>query len=486
MPSSFTPSGRPLPAVRKAALGVFLLTLLVSFASLSLRRQLAQLGGLTDEWHPLGANLAVYGVLGLEHEPWLLRPPGYPAFVAALLLIARPPAAATLAWVVSARPLVCAGNAVVLAAAAALLCLWLGRWLEPRFAAAAAIVLGTNPLCIAWVGLLHYGLLHVFGLVALAWALQRALALRPPASGAWALAGAVAGLVTLVRPVTLPAPAFVLAALLASGATLRPALRASAVFTLSMAAVIAPWTARNFAVSGRFVPVNLQAGVVLWASTVKPLPWDVEHYVWYEVGPELLRVHSQVTGQPDYDLFTFARQLPALERQYRAEALAQVRLRPLVYARNVARNAWLFLLAANTSIPRAFVRLQHEPSPAQVDGRWFALASGDVLGARGLGAGLRALFALLTLLAAAGLISAARACDCSIAAPLAVFACVGVAHALTHLDLLHHYLRVPFVVTFAFYFLDRLAVGGRRTRASALAGGLAGTSLALTGWMLLS
>jgi hypothetical protein len=48
------------------------------------------------------------------------------------------------------------------------------------------------------------------------------------------------------------------------------------------------------------------------------------------------------------------------------------------------------------------------------------------------------------------------------------------------------FLRAPFVVSFAFCFLDRLAVGGRRTSASALAGVLAGPSLALTGWMLFS
>jgi hypothetical protein len=95
-------------------------------------------------------------------------------------------------------------------------------------------------------------------------------------------------------------------------------------------------------------------------------------------------------------------------------------------------------------------------------------------------------FVPVNLLAAAGLVAAFRAGDGWLAAPLAVFACVGLAHSVTHLDLLHHYLRVPFVIGFAFYYLDRLAVGGRRPCASALAGGLAGVSLALTGWMLLS
>jgi hypothetical protein len=472
------------PAVL-GALAVSLLVLLASLGSLGYRRQLALLGGLTDEWHPLGANLAVYGVLGLEHEPWVLRPPGYPAFVAALLLAANPPAAASLEWVTRTRPLVFAGNALLLAAAAGLLSLWLGLWLQPRLAIAAALVLGTNPLSIAWVGLAHYGLLHVLGLIAAMWALQRAL-WPPQAARAFALAGAMVGLVTLVRPVTLPMPAFVLAALVLLRVPPGRALARAAVFSLAMAAVIAPWTLRNYRVVRAFVPVNLQAGVVLWAATARPLPWDAEHYVWYELSPQLLGIHARVTGRPDYDFFTFARRLPELEREYRTEALRNLRRQPLVYAHNVARNAWAFLAQANTSLPRAFVRLQHEPPSVEARARWFARAEGEALGADGLGAGIRLLFAALTLLAAAAVVLAVRQRDASLAAPLALLACVGLSHAVTHIDLLHNYLRLPFVVVLAFYGLDRLAHAGRPALASALAGGLAATSLCLSGWMLLS
>ena len=151
-----------------------------------------------------------------------------------------------------------------MAAAATLLFVWLAGWLRPELALAAAILFGLSPLTVAWVGMLHYAALHLLGLVAAMWALQRAF-LAPERRRFMLLTGALVGLLTLVRPVTLVLPAFAFVALLVRArGSWRPALRATALLTLGMAAVILPWTARNYAVSGRFVPVNLQAGVVAW------------------------------------------------------------------------------------------------------------------------------------------------------------------------------------------------------------------------------
>jgi prepilin signal peptidase PulO-like enzyme (type II secretory pathway) len=283
--------------------------------------------------------------------------------------------------------------------------------------------------------------------------------------------GALVGLVTLVRPVTLALPAFVLAALLLRSGV-RPALRATALLSLGMGAVVLPWTARNHAVSGRFVPVNLQAGVVAWAATEKPLPWDADHYLWFEVGPELMRVHTRVTGRQEYDLQTFERHLPELEAEYRREAAGNLARQPGVYARNVARAAYAFLVQASTALPRAFVRLQREPAP-RTEAAWFRLGAQDELRSPGLAVALRVLYGALTLLAAAGLALGLRAREAHLLGPVALAACVGTAHALTHLDLMHHYLRVPFVIVLAFYAVDRLAPFPRAAVASALAAGSA-------------
>jgi len=477
------PSGR-----RLAALMVFLATLGVSAFSVTSRRQLAHLGGLTDEWHPLGANLAVYGVLGMEREPWILRPPGYPAFEALILKAAGPPSEASLPYRTRVRPLVYAAHSIVLAATATLAFVWLSGWLRPWLALPAGLLLGVNPLSLAWVGLLHYTVLHVLGLVASMWALQTALR-EPDRAGRMILTGSLLGLVTLVRPVTLLLPAFALVALLVRlRGALRPALRAALLLSLGMAAAILPWTARNYSVSGRFVPVNLQAGVVFWAATEKPFSWDPDHYLWFEVGDELLRIHTRVTGMKGYDIVTFVHHLPELEAEHWREAVANLGKKPSVYARNVARALWAFAAQTSTALPRAFIRLQREASPESVLQQWLVRGARDELGSPGFGLALRLLFSTLTLLAAAGLVLGALARDVDLLGPVTLGACVGVAHAITHLDLLHHYLRVPFVVVLAFYALDRLcgAAGGRGEVAAHVLGlAFAAASAALTVWLLL-
>jgi hypothetical protein len=473
------PSGR-----RLAALLVFLATLGVSAFSLTSRRQLGALGGLTDEWQALGANLAVYGTLGMENEPWVLRPPGYPALVALVLKAAGAPNVSTVAYRARVRPLIYAAHALVLASTATLLFAWLSGWLRPGLALAAALVFGVNSLTLVLVGMLHYALVHLLGLVASMWALQRAFQ-EPAQRGRMLLTGVLLGLVTLVRPVTLllPAFAFVALALQLRGAW-RPALRAAALLALGMAAVVLPWTARNYAVSGRLIPVNLQAGIVWWAATEKALPWDPDHYLWYDLGPELLAIHTRVTGAQGYDIVTFARRLPELEAEYRREAIANLRERPSVYARNVARVLWASAAQTSTALPRGFVRLQRDPSPKGPPQSWFTLGPTDELGSPGLAWGLRLLGGALTALGAAGLLVAARARDAALLGPLALGACVVAAHAVTHLDLLHHYLRLPFAVVFAFYALDRLAAAGF-TAARGIGLALAAASAALTVWTLL-
>jgi hypothetical protein len=169
------------------ALGLCLLTLAVAGLSPCLA---GLLGGLTDEWHILGANLAVHGTLGIESEPWIFRPPGYPAFVALNLLLAGTPKTVTFGYLVRAEGVVFAAQSLVLAAAAAALFLWLRTWLRPPLAAAGAVVFALNPLSILSVGLLNYTVLHLLGLVLGIAALDR-VAARPARSWAVVAVGAL-------------------------------------------------------------------------------------------------------------------------------------------------------------------------------------------------------------------------------------------------------------------------------------------------------
>jgi hypothetical protein len=472
---------------RLGALVVCASTLLLSGFSLGSRRQLGHLGGLTDEWYPLGLNLLLYGTLGVGSEPSLLRPPGYPAFVAGLVGLAAPKPVETSEYARRVRGVVYAAHALVLATAAVLLYLWLSTWLRPPCALAGALFLGLNPISLVLAGLLHYSLLHVLGLVAglcaLDWATQ-----GPPRAVRHACSGALFGLVSLVRPVTLPLPVFAVAPLLAQAGRSR-VLRSVAFFAAGMAMTIAPWTARNLAHSGRLVPVNQQASMAFWAATEKPLPWDAEHYLWFELADEQLRIYSRVTGQPEYDFFTFLRYLPRLEEEYASAALANLGDRPSVYIGNVARSLFGILAQTGTALPRAFVRFQRSPELAEVPRGWFARAESDSLEETAFAAALRVLFGGLTLMAARGLLLGALERDRRLLGPAAVFGCVAVAHALTHYDLMYQYLRLPFLSVFAFYSprgpgRPGLADAGGRSRWEAVCLVMAGLSVALSLWML--
>lgn len=477
---------------RLGALLVCVSTLAVSGFSLGARHQLGTLGGLTDEWYPLGLNLALNGTLGVGTEPSLLRPPGYPAFVAGLVRLAAPRPVESAEYARRVRPVVYAGHALVLAATAVLLYLWLSAWIRPSCALAAALFLGLNPISIVLVGLLHYSLFHILALVAglyvLDWATQ-----GPPRVARLVASGAVLGLVTLVRPITLPLPAFAIVPFLAQAGSRRKALRSAALFAAGMAMTIGPWTARNYAVSRRFVPVNTQASMALWGATEKPLPWDSEHYLWFELSAEQLRIHSRVTGQPTYDYFTFVRYLPQLDAEYRSAALANLRERPTVYLRNVARSLFAFLAQTGTALPRAFILLQRFPGVTELQQTWFSRGGSDPIGDTTFALGLRVLFGVLTLLAALGLFVGARDRDRRLVAPTSLLACVMLAHVLTHYDLMYQYLRLPFLAVFAFYAVARFTPRGLTSRADADGGwpeavcfGLVGSSVALTLWMLLA
>ena len=475
---------RVLPALVLAAL-----VLAVLGASLLGRRQLGMLGGLTDEWMMLGANVAVHGTLGLENEPWLLRPPGYPAFIAAPLFLAGAPRAVTLAYLGRAAPLIFAAQAATATLGAVLLFLWLCERMRARHAFAAALVFALNPGSVVLVGLLQYGVLHATGIVAALWALDRGLREWPRRRRPLVFAGAAWGLVTLVRPVTLLLPPFLLLALVLRRPRLplRSALAGTLVLCGAGAAVLAPWTLRNLAVSGRFVPVNLQGLANLWGATVKPLPTDVDAYRWQALGEEQLDLLERVSGRRAYDLLTYVRLNAELEQAYGREAWRNLRRQPHVYAGNVARNLGALLFDTSSVLLPVFREIQRPGVEVTAD--WFDPgAQPRFVPAPLLRAGFRGLVFVLALFSALGLVGALRSRQGPLWATAAVGACVLAAHALTHLEFTYFYVKLPFLAILGFGGLASLAPDGSspRTRAAvdAAAAVLALWALGLTAALL--
>lgn len=186
---------------------------------------------------------------GWGEQPSAHREPVYPLFVAAIYKVAGPSREA-VHW---AQAFLCAASCGLLVLLASLL-------LRSRRAAALAGVLAalyppfllqiqtvlSEPLATALLLLATY-------LVVVGWTEGR--------RGPLIWGGLFLGLATLTRAATLMyAPVLAGGLLLSSSGRRRFGIKGAAVFLLVFLAVLSPWTARNYKVFGRFIPVGVNAG----------------------------------------------------------------------------------------------------------------------------------------------------------------------------------------------------------------------------------
>jgi hypothetical protein len=453
------------------ALAVFGSTLAVCAASLAGHRQLGYMRGLADRWLVLGLNLAAYGVLGDRTEPTLFKPPGYPALVRAVLWpLGFPPPAETPsrfgsaselegldvlyqpAYLEKAARAVYWSNAVLLAGAAALLFLWLCAHVRTSVAVAAALVFGVNPYSVILAGILYYAVAHLFAIVAGTYLLDRALRVWPVRPWVLLAAGVAWGLATLIRPMTLILPAFVFAALVwKTGRAWKRSLAGAAVFTAGMALAIAPWTARNYRVSGHVVPVNAQSWMAVWPATARLVDVQPNHYRWKAMRDRWMILLKRIpTDRLRTDPNSIDDNL-TLEAELRDIALRNLRRRPAVYARNMLRSFVTFNLHINSVLVKVYQRLQ-QPAPLK---DWYWPGDPQDFHPPHASRAFAGLVALLTALGAAGVVLGVREKDPALLAPGAVYLCLLVAHSITWVDLMYYYVKLPLLVAFAFVFVDR-------------------------------
>jgi Glycosyltransferase family 87 len=464
---------------------VFALTFAVCAVSLTTHRQLGYLRGMADRWLGLGLNLRVHGVLGDRQEPTIFKPPGYPAFIA-LVLVARgekpQPAAeytsyppwselhglplpydpSDVARVVSA---VYWAQALALAAAAALMFLWLARVAREPVAFVGALLFGLSPHTLILVGFLHYSVLHLLLMIGGALALEHALSGPPPSRRRLFVAGLVWGLATLVRPVTLLLPPFVLAALLPRRTRAwREALAATLTFTLGMAVVLAPYTARNYARSGRLVPVSAQVWMNLWAASLAEVPPQPDHIRWKAVRDPLMRILKRVPESPLRTDPETVRDSLLLEAEFRRLTIRNLSRRPGVYAANVASSLWTLVRDVPTVLVKNF---QYMGRPEATVRDWYSLGRSQDFHPPGASLVSAAVVHVLGLFSVAALLVDLRRRDPSLLVAGTLWLCVVVAHALVWMDLLYYYVKLPFVFVCGFRFVD-MALGwlGRRAGAA--------------------
>lgn len=387
--------------------------------------------GASEEHFALGQRLYRTGSLADGTDPGLLRPPGYPAFVAATLH-ARDVLAG--AWG-SGEPAIADEDAVlfaqhiVVAATSAVIFAFAATVVPPLEAACAGLVFSAGPIALALVGLRSYQALHLLAL-ALA-TTQLALAARAPGAraGTVFLSGVGWGLATLVRPVSLILPPFVfLLGRFRRGGHWRAAARLALLVTAGMALAILPYSVRNYRAVGRPVPVNLQSGFHLWGATAVRPAVEEDSMAWLELWNRYgMTLYRQVTGRPDYDLGAMSSHVVEMERVFRRQALANIRRQPSVYLRNVADNVWRFCSDSMVSWPTTFADQNLVPRPR----------TGLLVGAYSL---------VLLLLGMPGVLRGVWRRDAAASALLLVFASLVAAHAVGFYYGRYGYVKLPLLV----------------------------------------
>jgi hypothetical protein len=500
-PAGHAPETEKRPSRPVAALLLFGVCLVASAYSLHFRRQLED-RFVNDEWFLLGSNLLAFHTLGLGSQPSVLRPPGYPALIALALSISSevPPFAKDRAhagdlvglkdaYGVGAYEEVFRLQALLLAATAVALFLWLGARAAPRWAFWAGLMFGTNPYALVLVGVLNYSVLHMFACVVGCWLVDRATAPWRP----WriAAAGAWWGLAALVRPVTLPLTLFLLPAFfLRSGRNARRAFVGAVLFTAGTAVTVAPWTLRNYHLTGRLIPTNAQMWVTLWGQTLRRLPFDSSHSLWRGVATsdEYRRVYLQATGKEAYDVGstvhnnrydyeTYIEENVEIEDGFRADALSNLRRQPGVYAYNCARSFLSLNIQMNSVMIRLFRYLQRAE---RIPKGWFLLGNRQDFLPSASSRLCDCALLVLSLLAVGGAVGAFLKRDAGMWIPAGAYLCMALAHAMIWVDLRYYYLKIPFVIVFAFFAIDRVfagAPGMARRLAPFVAAGAIGLSV---------
>ena len=318
----------------RAALAGSALTLLTLIASAWYLSAAPTIVG--EEHLQIAEHFRSTGILSIDGTPAFFRPPGFPVFAAGVLFLRdafRPGVEGARAVALAHAVLLALGGLAVFASVA--------RSQKVAVAFAAGALFALHPLNLFIAQSVNYPTLHIVTVTLATLALSHALA-GGRHRAAWALAaGVLWGVATLVRPVSLILPPFVL--LLArwhAGDWVR-ALRFAAVFTAGMGAVIAPWTVRNYRLSDRLVVVNAQDGWAFWALSASRegesdgAAWN---RMWRDEGAPLFQ---RVTGVP-YSLDVLYRNVLVLNDAYRAEAAANIREDPRAFAATVARNVYAF------------------------------------------------------------------------------------------------------------------------------------------------
>ncbi|UCH19443.1 MAG: hypothetical protein JSU83_12675 [Deltaproteobacteria bacterium] len=449
----------------RIALIIFVFVLACSGLSIFKNRQLNFMGGMAEEYFGMGINLYYYGKL----SPTLtgarvFRPPGYPVFIASILRIwgGMPEEAETFFKPgvfqherQAAYRAVWLAQSLLLSLTAVILFLLLSNYIRLSNAAVLATLFGCNPYLLILAGLLHYDIFHIFLTVVSVYSLSSVLDSRSKeAHIKMVVSGAFWGFTTLIRPVTLILPLFALPVFwIQFGRSWPLLLRSFILFILGMSLVIIPNTYHNYTLTGRIIPVNAQSGISVWGATVKKLSRDPNHYRWWELWyPEGMQIYRKVTGSGQYSYSRYVNNILELEDEFRSAAVKNLRRKPYVYVNNFLVDFLTFNLDINSVYIKLFQAIQNPD--VNIDKKWLKVGDPQDFYSSSQANAFKYYIYLLTVFGFLGICLALKQKGKSILVAGLVYLCFCLAHALTYMDLMYYYIKVPFLYIFSGYFIN--------------------------------
>ena len=458
------------PLIKKIlfSLSVVAVVFSVSMYSLKNNKQFEEMGGMAEEYLILGVNMYYSGNFYLNDTsktPFVFRPPGYVKFLDLVMKSwggmnpkdyqyhsreefdnARSKALNTIYF----------SQCLLLSFSTLVLLLLLLEFLNLFLASAIALMFGINPYLIALIGMVHYETLHIFMMLISTYFLYLAFARKKLIYVSLLLAGVLWGLTTLVRPVSLIMPAlFLLMLLLYYKKNLKKSLLYLLVFTIPFAATIAPYTYRNYKLVNRFIPINAQTYIALWAGSNTGLDLDANHYRWWQIWyPDGQNAYEKITQSKDFTTTLYADHVLELEDYFKTKFKENLSKKPMTYIGNVCKNFILLNFGINSVYIKMFQYKQHYNTEINKD--WLQSDNPQDFYPSGASKAFAFLIFIMSLMSIAGIILSLKVGDKLIYIPLMVFLTIAISHSITYMDLMYYYVRIPFLFIFTAFFIKQI------------------------------
>ena len=434
---------------------VFIITSVISLLLLSKASPV-----LWEDHFQIGQNLRSTGTLTIDDVPSILRPPGFPGFVAAALwfgdAISAPKDA--LRTHCGARSAHCGVRARIVAGSnGAALFFWAS--LSNGFAVAASIAFAAslNPCSLALANVASYHLLFV--VLTIVSTLGLFSLRRFPSSGPTArAAGILWGLTSLVKPVALLIPFFV-APLMLCWLPRSVAIRSFGLILVGMVLAVGPYVGRNYMVTGQPI-ITAQSGFAFWGTSIEKVgpdqPFLIWQPIWWKYG---MPTFSKVTGSAEYSGPLLNAHALELNAAFSKEARQNIVAAPEIYLHNVMHNFVSFNLDTMEFWNRYFI--VHNKRLAQALSKFWIVS--------------------LMMLAAAGMIWGCARRDDDAMTVTAIYLGMVIAHSISFATELYTVSKLPLIILGFALLLRRLEYMPRCAMpARATACGMAGLGLLIS------